>query len=158
MTRLDKLKNDILIGMRLYLDANTMNILEAVIIQAVQGIDVVELDTLPATVDNTNQYILNLFMVRKAPKLSEKTVGFYLSTVRELITLIDKPLTQMTESDIEYYLMMKQQNNNSNVALNNHRRNLAACYTWMRKAKLIIENPCEGIEPYKKVVKPVDQL
>ena len=63
MTRLDKLKNDILIGMRLYLDSNTMNILEAVIIQAVQGIDVVELDTLPATVDNTNQYILNLFMV-----------------------------------------------------------------------------------------------
>lgn len=158
MTRLDKLKNDILIGMRLYLDANTMNILEAVIIQAVQGIDVVELDTLPATVDNTNQYILNLFMVRKAPKLSEKTVGFYLSTVRELITLIDKPLTQMTESDIEYYLMMKQQNNNSNVALNNHRRNLSAFYTWMRKAKLIIENPCEGIEPYKQVVKPVDHL
>lgn len=45
MTRIEKLKNDILIGMRIYLDANTMTILESVIVQAVSGIDIVELDT-----------------------------------------------------------------------------------------------------------------
>lgn len=158
MTRIEKLKNDILIGMRIYLDANTMTILESVIVQAVRGIDIVELDTLPATIDNTNQYILNLFMVRKAPKLSQNTVNYYLSTIWEFTTLVDKPLTQISETDIEYFLMMKQQQGNSNTSLNNQRRNLSAFYTWMRKAKLLAENPCEGIEPYKQVVKPVDHL
>lgn len=158
MTRIEKLKNDILIGMRIYLDSNTMTILESVIVKALQGIDIVELDNLPATVDNTNQYIMNLFMVRKAPKLSQKTVIYYMNTIHELIALIDKPLTQMEETDIEYFLMMKQQHGNGNTSLNNHRRNLSAFYTWMRKAKLLIENPCEGIEPYKQVVKPVDHL
>lgn len=158
MTRIEKLKNDILIGMRMYLDTNTMTILESVIVKAVQGIDIVELDTLPATVDNTNQYIINLFMVRKAPKLSPNTVNYYMNTLHEFIALVDKPLTQISETDIEYYLMIKQQNGNSNTSLNNQRRNLSAFYTWMRKAKLLLENPCEGIEPYKQVLKPVDHL
>lgn len=158
MTRIEKLKNDILIGMRMYLDTNTMTILESVIVKAVQGIDIVELDTLPAIVDNTNQYIINLFMVRKAPKLSTNTVNYYMNTLHEFIALVDKPLTQISETDIEYYLMVKQQNGNSNTSLNNQRRNLSAFYTWMRKAKLLLENPCEGIEPYKQVLKPVDHL
>ena len=158
MTRIEKLKNDILIGMRIYLDTNTMAILESVIVQAVQGIDIVELDTVPATVDNTNQYVLNLFMVRKAPKLSENTVRFYMHTLNEFMALVEKPLTQITEADIEYFLLMKQKHGNGNTTLNNQRRNLSAFYTWMRKAKLLTENPCEGIEPYRQVMKPVDHM
>lgn len=158
MTRIEKLKNDILIGMRIYLDSNTMNILESVIVRSLQGIDIVELETVPATIDNTNEYILNLFMVRKAPKLSKETVNFYMGTMHEFLALIEKPLTQISETDIEYFLMIKQQRGNKNTTLNNQRRNLSAFFTWMRKAKLLTENPCEGIEPYKEIEKPVDHL
>lgn len=157
MNAKEKLKNDILVGMRVYLDAATSAILEAIIVKSVQNIEITELETLPATVDNTNQYIIELFMARKAIKLSKKTVNRYLETINELVTLVNKPLNKMSESDIEYYLQVKKPNN-SNRSLNNLRRNLSAFYTWMRKMKIISENPCDGIEPFTEVVKPIEHL
>lgn len=103
MTCKDRLKNDIVVGMRLYLDTNQMNILEAVIVQVTRNLDITEQETLPATVDNTNDYIINLFMARKAPKLKQKTVDAYMLTIRELIALLNKPLNRISEGDIEYY-------------------------------------------------------
>ena len=71
MTCKDRLKNDIIVKMRLYLDTTQMSVLEAVIVQVTRNLDITEQETLPATVDNTNDYILNLFMARKAPKLKK---------------------------------------------------------------------------------------
>ena len=158
MNTKEKLKNDILVGMRIYLDATTLAILEAVIVKAVQNIEMTELETLPATVDNTNSYIIELFMARKAAKLSDKTVEAYMTTLNEFIALINKPLTKVCESDIECYLYRKKQMNNNNTSLNNCRRNLSAIFTWMRKSKLISENPCDGVAPYKSIEKPIEHL
>lgn len=158
MTCKDRLKNDIVVGMRLYLDPNQMNILEAVIVQVTRNLDITEQETLPATVDNTNDYILNLFMARKAPKLKQKTVDAYLLTIRELIALLNKPLNQISEGDVEYYLYRKSQMGNNNTSLNNCRRNISAFYTWMRKVKIVSENPCDGIDTYTQVEKPIDHL
>ena len=154
----EKLKNDILVGMRMYLDVTTMVILETVIVKAVQNIEMTELETLPATIDDTNNYIIDLFMARKATKLSEKTVEAYMNTLREFIALINKPLNKVSECDIECYLYRKKQLNNNNTSLNNCRRNLSAIFTWMRKVKLIADNPCDGVEPFPKIEKPVDHL
>ena len=151
MNTKERVRNDILVGMKIHLDTCTMAILEAVIVKAVQNVEMIETTTLPATLDDTNQYILNLFDTKKAPKLSPKTVEFYKSTLNEFITLINKPLNKICESDVEYYLLSKKCGN-SNAYLNNLRRNLSAFFTWMRKEKIISENPCDGIEPYTTVV------
>lgn len=140
MNTKEKLKNDIIVGMSAHLDYNTIAILEAVIVKAVQNLDIKELETLPATIDNTNQYIIDLFWARKAPKISKKTADYYMSTVNEFIACVNKPLNKIVETDIEYYLYQKQPNNN-NVSLNNLRRNLSAFFNWMRKTKLIADNP-----------------
>ena len=103
MNAKEKLKNDILIGMRVHLDVTTYAILEAVIVKAIQNLDVNEMNMLPATIDNTNQYIMELFMAKKAPKLSKKSVEYYVNTINEFMALINKPLTKISESDVEYY-------------------------------------------------------
>lgn len=157
MSAKEKLKNDIIVGMHMYLDSGTQAILEAVIIKALQNLDVKELEMLPATVDNTNQYIMQLFDAKKAPRLSPKTVEFYKATLNEFITLINKPLNKITETDVAYYLQAKR-SGNSNASLNNLRRNLSAFFTWLRKEKLISENPCDAIEPYTVVEKPIDHM
>lgn len=154
----EKLKNDILVGMRIYLDTTTMTILESVIAKAVQNIEMSEAETLPAAVDDTNNYIIELFMARKAPKLKERTVMYYMDTLKEFLALINKPLNKVTESDIECYLYRKKQLQNSNTTLNNLRRNLSAIFTWMRRVKLIADNPCDGVEPFVQVEKPIDHL
>ncbi len=127
MNMKEKVRNDILVGMQIHLDACTMAILDAVIVKAIQNVEMMEITTLPATLDDTNQYVLNLFDVKKAPKLSPMTVEFYKSTINEFIALINKPLNKVTESDIEYYLMQKKPSN-TNVSLNNLRRNLSAFF------------------------------
>lgn len=158
MNAKEKLKNDVIIGMRMYLDALTLGILEQVIVQACRNMDIQEQETLPATIDNTNSYILEMFMARKACKLKPKTVEAYLRTVREFMAFIDKPITKAEEADVECYLFQKQKMDNNNVSLNNNRRNLSAFFTWMRKVKLISENHCDAIEAYKQDEKPIDHL
>ena len=153
----ERLRNDILTAMRVHIDANTLLILETVIVQNLQGIEITKSETSLATIDNTNQYIKELFMARKAPKLSSETAKYYLSTIDELISIINKQLINVTESDVEYYLMVKQKNN-SGASLNNLLRNLSAFFTWMRKVKLISDNPCDGIERFTEPEKPIDHL
>lgn len=157
MSAKEKLKNDIIVGMHMHLDCNTQAILEVVIVKAVQNLDIKELETLPATMDNTNRYIMDLFDAKKAPKLSSLTTEFYKSTLNEFMALVNKPLNTVCESDIEYYLARKRISN-TNASLNNLRRNLSAFFTWMRKEKLISENPCDGVEPYQVIEKPIDHM
>lgn len=157
MNTKEKVKNEILVGMKLHLDTCTMAILDAVIVKAVQNVEITETATLPATTDNTNRYIINLFDTKRAPKLSPKTVEYYKSTLNEFIALINKPLNKISESDVEYYLLVKKPTN-TNASLNNLRRNLSAFFNWMRKEKIISENPCDGIEPYAAVEKPIDHM
>lgn len=157
MNTKERVKNEILVGMKLHLDTCTMAILDAVIVKAVQNVEITETATLPATTDNTNQYIINLFDTKRAPKLSPKTVEYYKSTLNEFMALINKPLDKISESDVEYYLLTKKPTN-TNASLNNLRRNLSAFFNWMRKEKFISENPCDGIEPYAAVEKPIDHM
>lgn len=157
MNTKERVKNEILVGMKLHLDTCTMAILDAVIVKAVQNVEITETATLPATTDNTNRYIINLFDTKRAPKLSSKTVEYYKSTLNEFMALINKPLNKVSESDVEYYLLAKKPTN-TNASLNNLRRNLSAFFNWMRKEKIISENPCDGIEPYAAVEKPIDHM
>ena len=157
MNTKERVRNDILVGMKIHLDACTMAILDAVILKAVQNVEMAETTTLPATLDDTNQYIINLFDTKKAPKLSPKTAELYENTLNEFMALVNKPLNKVIEADIEYYLLTKQPSN-TNASLNNLRRNLSAFFTWMRKEKIIAENPCDGIEPYTVIEKPIDHM
>ncbi len=157
MNAKERVRNDILVGMGMHLEACTMQILDAIIIRAIQNVEMIETTTLPATLDDTNRYIMQLFDTKKAPRLSPKTVDFYKSTIDEFMALVNRPLNKITESDVEYYLQTKR-SGNTNASLNNLRRNLSAFFTWMRKEKIIGENPCDGIEPYTIVEKPIDHM
>lgn len=157
MNTKERVRNDILVGMGMHLDTCTMAILDAVIVKAIQNVEMLETTTLPATLNDTNQYIMQLFDTKKAPRLSPKTVDFYKSTLNEFIALVNKPLNKIIESDVEYYLQIKK-SGNTNASLNNLRRNLSAFFTWLRKEKIISDNPCDGVEPYTIVEKPIDHM
>ena len=45
----EKVRNDILVGMNMHLNNCTMAILDAVIVKAVQNVEMTEISTLPAT-------------------------------------------------------------------------------------------------------------
>jgi len=45
---------------------------------------------------------------------------------------------------------------NQAITINNERRFLSAFFTWMRKEKLITDNPVEATDPLKTIRRPID--
>lgn len=148
---------DVIMSMSSHLEPAALSILKNVLIKQLSHYSLAAVETLPATADDSNEYIIKLFLSTKATKLSTKTVSYYLDTIKRLLTVIQKPLTEITSIDINYFLNTVRHDNTA-VSLNNLRRNISAFFTWMRKSHLIIENPCEAIEPYKQIEKPIDHL
>lgn len=158
MTRKEQVINDVLMAMRVHITAQVMTILQDVLMQAMNGVEVVEEQTALATRDMTNEYIIELFQTKKAPKLSEKTVEQYIRHINAFLDVIQKPLTHITENDVEYFLMKYRKKGNSSRTVNNCKRFISAFFTWMRKSKLITENPCENLDSYKETTKPIEHL
>ena len=157
-TQKEILRDTIMIKMYPYLDATEKDMLHQVITEALYKVDVVEMQTLPATRENTNEYIMELFKIRKAPKLSERTVNFYLDTVRHFIDFANKSLLDVNDMDIEVYLQNYRRKGNDPRTVNNALKSLSAFYTWMRQAHIVQENPCESVEKYKEIERPIDHM
>lgn len=157
MDKKEELKNNIMLKMRYHLDSQELDLLGVVLTDELTKVEVDAPETELATVDNTNEYIMDLFMLKKAPKLSDKTVRQYTDAVRRLIDHCQKPLTRITSMDVEGWLNSIK-SCNSNTSLNNQRRHLSAFFTWMRKSKIVTENPVESVEIYPEIQKPVDHM
>ena len=157
-TQKEILRDTILLKMHPFLDSTVMDMLNHAVAEALYNVDVVEKQTLPATRHNTNEYILELFRLRKAPKLSEKTVAFYLDQVRRFCDFTNKSLLDITDMDVEVYLQQYKRKGNDPRTVNNALKTISAFYTWMRQAHIILENPCESVEKYKEIEKPIDHM
>jgi site-specific recombinase XerD len=154
--------NNVIVKMSACMSNEMLQILEQSIVSEMARVNMEAIQTLPAVwhddMDRTNQYIIRLFECKKQVK--KNTMAAYLASVKNLVTLIQKPLPQMDESDIAYYLMWYEKKPGRDrvqaTTLNNERRFLSAFFTWMRKEKMIAENPVESIDPRKVVRKPID--
>lgn len=158
MERKEKLINDILVAMRPHLSARDMSILQDVLKDKLYGLSVTEEETGLACADQTNDYIFNLFWVKKGEKLSCRTADQYVRHAKALSDMAGKPLTMIVESDVDYFLRQCKRRGNQNSTINNVLRFLSAFFSWMRKSKLIRENPCENVDGYKVAVKKIEHL
>nr|WP_320953504.1 phage integrase N-terminal SAM-like domain-containing protein [Enterocloster bolteae] len=151
--------NNVIVAMTYYLSSDVLEMLERVLTKNLVDVVIERINTLPMemkdSIDNQNGYILQLFLYKKK-KLAEGTKYGYVSAIKRLVTLVYKPLTEMEEPDIYYYLDWYEHKNvsqtghkNQPKTINNERRFLSAFFTWMRKEKLISANPVEAIEPQK---------
>lgn len=158
MTKKELFKSEILMKMKRHLDVSMIAILDVVLSDALYGVEIVDAETLPATRDMTNEYILQLYQLKKGGKLSEETMLVYIAGFREFLRYVNKSLLQVTQEDVEQYLRDKQRNGNNNASLNNKRRKLNTFFDWMRKNDLIQKNPVENIEAFTEVLQPIDHL
>lgn len=157
-TKKEILRDTILTQMSPYLNSKIMDILNQVLIKALYPVDVIEMETLPAAHETTNEYVLKLYEVKKLPKLSKQTARYYLFTIKHFIDFTGKSLLNVTDMDVELYLHAYAKKGNSEATVNNERRNLSSFFTWMRKCHLITENPVENVEKWSEVEKPIDYL
>ena len=158
MTKKETFKNNILMQMKRHLNKDALAILDIVLSETLYRVDIVDNETLPATQDLTNEYLFSLYELKRSPKLSESSYIGYVRCVKEFLRYVDKPLTQMKEEDVEYYLRQKIREGNVGTTLNSKRRMLSQFFKFMKKYKFIQENPVDNIDPYREVKKPVEHL
>lgn len=92
-TQKEIVRDSVLATMRPYLNAVTMDILNQAIVSAMAHVDVVETETLPATNENTNNYILNVYLIKRKGvdwnMPTQKAMNLELFEVKE--TVINNP-------------------------------------------------------------------
>lgn len=66
MDKKEELKNNIMLKMRYHLDSQKLDLLGVVLTDELTKVEVEAPETEIATVDNTNDYIMELFMLKKA--------------------------------------------------------------------------------------------
>lgn len=162
-TMKEVLRDTILTQMKPFLDTAVMDILNQVLVKSLFYVDVVESETLPATRENTNEYIIEIWVMKKAPKLSKETAKYYLDTIKHFIQFINKSLLDVTDMDVEYYLQWYRTKGykgtgNKPSTVNNERRNLSAFYTWLRKRHMVKDNPVDGVDPFAETENPIEFL
>lgn len=152
----EQLKDEILVAMSNALEPYQMSMLKEVLTEKLEKVEVNGTTEL-ATVDNSNEYYIDMFKAFKGRRLSEKTMKIYLFTLQKFTDLVRKPLINVSQNDVEFFLM-KLAKTNSETSLNNAKRNLSAFFSWLVKKRVITFNPCDGIEPFKEIKKPIEHL
>lgn len=158
--------DNIVVAMSIYItDQDTLSILDSVVSSELTKVNVQEITSLPAEwktdTEKRNCYLLELFKIKKRG-LSPTTIDGYVRSVKRFADVVGKPLDSVDTFDVEWYLSQYEKRPGTkgekvqDSTYNNERRFLSAFYTWMRKSKIIDENPVEATEPKKVALKPID--
>lgn len=101
---------------------------------------------------NSDGYILQRFVAsERIRNLSEKSIAQYTNAVMKLRTYVGKNFADINSVDIECYLAASSHEKNwtTNTLLNNI-HDLSAFFKYMKKKKMITDNPMDMIDSVKR--------
>lgn len=158
MDNKNEIINSVLSAMTAHLDTGKLQILNDVLIRLLENVEIISKKNNMATTYDINSEIIELFKLKKSGKLASGTMNQYIRHITLLTEFINKPLSLINENDIEYFLLIYKNKGNSNCTVNNCKRYLSAFFTWLRKSRMICENPVENIDNLKQTSKPIEHL
>ena len=132
------------------LDQDDVELVSDEMVIALKDYEVTKKSTQLVTYDGINEQILKRY---KACLLiagrSPKTIDAYARIVKKLFLALQKNYTDMTVSDLRYFLAYEKSRGVSNRTLENTRVMISAFFTWLLEEELIAKNPCRPIGPIK---------
>ena len=98
----------------------------------------------------TGELLPKFIAAKRVEGCSEKSLKYYESTIRNMLTATEKPEQEITTDDLRGYLDAYQQTNNiSKVTLDNVRRILSSFFSWLEDEDYIIKSPVRRIHKVK---------
>ena len=152
-----EVRNRILYKMADYMTIDQRARLNDAIVSALRDMDVTRANNELATVDDTNEHILEMFRTIKGPHLSKESLRMYMYTARRFVDIIHKSILTVGPLDVELFIQAMSKTN-SRTSCNNHLRNLSALFRWLVIQRIITFNPCDQVEPLKEIKKPIERL
>lgn len=101
--------------------------------------------------DGDAKNLVKIFLAAKRVEgCSEKTVRYYDSTIRNVLTAIGKDIPSISTDDLRMYLDEYQKRSNaSKVTIDNIRRILSSFFAWLEDEDYIVKSPVRRIHKVK---------
>ncbi len=122
------------------------------VLQEVLANEVAKVDIQPKTSDDTkmrkvNEELLAAFIsAKKIEGCSDKTLHYYLSSIKKLLDAISKSVCDIATNDIRCYLAEQQEKGNlSKVTVDNLRRIFSSFFSWLEDEDYIPKSPVRRI-------------
>lgn len=121
--------------------------LKRLLINNLNGQDIITAVTSEETVRKANSELLSAFIpAKKIEGSSEKTLTYYENTIEKMFSTIKKPVAEMTTNDIRTYLAEYQEERQlSKVTVDNIRRIFSSFFSWLEDEDLILKSPVRRI-------------
>ena len=114
-------------------------------------------------INEETQMLLKKYQIdMRLRELSEKTIASYISDLNQwLIYVLDnqgnRSVMELTEDDLTEFLYFCKTEGNNSRRMRRRMSSISAFYKFLRKRRLIAENPCEFIDRPKKDVDVLTQ-
>lgn len=103
-----------------------------------------------ASYEKELDYVQIFLAAKRVEGCSDKTIRYYESTIRNVITAINKSPERATTDDIRLYLDDYQQKSGaSKVTIDNIRRILSSFFAWLEDEDYIVKSPVRRIHKVK---------
>ncbi len=107
---------------------------------------------------NTNSCLIEFLSAKRVEGCSSRTIKYYQATVNHMLSMLNKPIRDISTEDLRNYLAKYQKINNcSKVTVDNVRRNLSSFFSWLEEEDYIIKSPMRRIHKIK-VKQPVKNI
>lgn len=107
-------------------------------------------ETAAETVNDTQSHLRIFLAAKRVEGCSEKTIRYYDSTIRNVLTAIGKEVKSVTTDDLRVYLDEYQKRSNaSKVTIDNIRRILSSFFAWLEDENYIDKSPVRRIHKVK---------
>ena len=138
-------------GMAPALSKEQLELLESVLTQTLDSYDVTPSISEEEQQAKANAELLQAYLsAKKIEGCSEKTIGYYQSTIDTLFAVVRKPVCDVTTNDIRNYLSdYQEQRKVSRVTIDNMRRIFSSFFAWLEDEDYIAKSPVRRIHKVK---------
>jgi site-specific recombinase XerD len=147
----DKLITEILVSMANALTQAQLEELQQVLTHKLHNIEVSECRPQNSQENAGNEGLIGVFIsAKRIEGCSEKSLKYYDSTIRHMISSVDKPIREINTDNLRCYLAdYQKERNSSKVTIDNMRRIFSSFFGWLEDEDYILKSPVRCIHKIK---------
>jgi site-specific recombinase XerD len=128
------------------LDNAQMEKLHDVLSRRLHGVTATE----PTDEESNAKYLSNFIAAKRVEGCSDKSLRYYESTLKNMLSGISKPVKHITTDDLRQYLDKYQREGGAGkVTMDNIRRILSSFFAWLEEEDCILKSPVRRIHKVK---------
>ena len=147
----DLLLNEIMNQLKCILDTEKTILVSEIVMNELSKYEINKLTNDYEVIKRENSNLVSVFIsAKRIEGCSEKTIGYYKSSIDKLLIAIPKDIHDITTNDIRCYLAKQQDSKNlSKVTIDNLRRIFSSFFSWLEDEDYIIKSPVRRIHKIK---------